>query len=566
MKRQSFLKGSAVLLGMVLITKALGLVYRIPLTSMLGGSGMSCYSGAFAVFTPVFAAAAAGLPSALCRLVSEQMSLGRYRSALMYRRAAFVIYGTLAAVLTAALVLASGILAERVIHIPNARFAVAAVSLTLMPAAVMNVHRGWAEGMGSMNPTAASEIIETAVKLVLGLALPYGVLKYAENSFAKYHGCFGEYCTDRAQALRTAAPYAAAASGLGVAAASAVALVYLSAGSKRQAHDPADETGERVTTFRQAGRRLLRAAVPASMTAVAATLTSAVDLVTVPPMLDRAMRAQPTLFSQLGGQGIALSERSGFIYGSYTGLALTIFGLVPTFTAMLGKSILPQLSSACAGGDSAEVRHSVRSMMLLSAAIAMPAGACICAFPEQLLRLFFAGAPCEAALCVRPLAFLGIAAVFMGVSLPCLTALQACDRQLSAAVMTLVGTAVKLGLNLLLIPMPQFGLTGAAVSAAVSQGLVLVMAAAALIRGTGAERSCLRVLALPLLPAAGCILAAKLCQTELIDPADGVFSRFGVVFSIFVGVIVYSVMLLVLCISPKNEDSAFLLKKIAENP
>ena len=46
MKRQSFLKGSAVLMAMVLVTKLIGMIYKVPLTNMLGGTGMSCYSGA----------------------------------------------------------------------------------------------------------------------------------------------------------------------------------------------------------------------------------------------------------------------------------------------------------------------------------------------------------------------------------------------------------------------------------------------------------------------------------------------------------------------------------------
>ena len=40
MKRQGFIKGSAILLAMVLITKILGLLYKIPLTNLLGGTGM----------------------------------------------------------------------------------------------------------------------------------------------------------------------------------------------------------------------------------------------------------------------------------------------------------------------------------------------------------------------------------------------------------------------------------------------------------------------------------------------------------------------------------------------
>lgn len=62
MKRQGFIKGSAILLAMVLITKILGLLYKIPLTNLLGGTGMGYFASAFSVFTPVFAIVVSGIP------------------------------------------------------------------------------------------------------------------------------------------------------------------------------------------------------------------------------------------------------------------------------------------------------------------------------------------------------------------------------------------------------------------------------------------------------------------------------------------------------------------------
>ena len=46
MKKQGFLLGSAILMTSMLITKILGLIYKIPLTNILGGEGMSYYSSA----------------------------------------------------------------------------------------------------------------------------------------------------------------------------------------------------------------------------------------------------------------------------------------------------------------------------------------------------------------------------------------------------------------------------------------------------------------------------------------------------------------------------------------
>ena len=71
MKRQVFIKGSAILLAMVLITKILGLLYKIPLTNLLGGTGMGYFASAFSVFTPVFAIVVSGIRSEERRVGKE---------------------------------------------------------------------------------------------------------------------------------------------------------------------------------------------------------------------------------------------------------------------------------------------------------------------------------------------------------------------------------------------------------------------------------------------------------------------------------------------------------------
>ena len=79
MKRQGFIKGSAILLAMVLITKILGLLYKIPLTNLLGGTGMGYFASAFSVFTPVFAIVVSGIPSTMARLTAENYADNRVK-------------------------------------------------------------------------------------------------------------------------------------------------------------------------------------------------------------------------------------------------------------------------------------------------------------------------------------------------------------------------------------------------------------------------------------------------------------------------------------------------------
>ena len=92
MKRQGFIKGSAILLAMVLITKILGLLYKIPLTNLLGGTGMGYFASAFSVFTPVFAIVVSGIPSTMARLTAENYALERFSNMRHSKRTAFHDY------------------------------------------------------------------------------------------------------------------------------------------------------------------------------------------------------------------------------------------------------------------------------------------------------------------------------------------------------------------------------------------------------------------------------------------------------------------------------------------
>ncbi|MBQ8010751.1 MAG: polysaccharide biosynthesis protein, partial [Oscillospiraceae bacterium] len=61
MKPQSFLKGSLLLGLSALTAKLLGALFKIPLTSLLGGTGMGYFSCAYGLFLPLYAVFVTGL-------------------------------------------------------------------------------------------------------------------------------------------------------------------------------------------------------------------------------------------------------------------------------------------------------------------------------------------------------------------------------------------------------------------------------------------------------------------------------------------------------------------------
>ena len=60
-RKQSFWKGSALLLASAMIAKLLGACFKIPLTNVLGGTGMGYFSTAYGLLLPVYALSVTGL-------------------------------------------------------------------------------------------------------------------------------------------------------------------------------------------------------------------------------------------------------------------------------------------------------------------------------------------------------------------------------------------------------------------------------------------------------------------------------------------------------------------------
>ena len=68
-----------VLAAATLIVKIIGILYKIPLSNMVGAVGRGYFDSAYNLYIPVYTISMAGLPVAISKMVSQQMALKRYR-------------------------------------------------------------------------------------------------------------------------------------------------------------------------------------------------------------------------------------------------------------------------------------------------------------------------------------------------------------------------------------------------------------------------------------------------------------------------------------------------------
>lgn len=464
MKKQNFLKGSVILMVSALTAKALGALFKIPLTNILGGVGMSYFSCAYSLFMPVYALTVTGLSSAVARMTARSAALGMYENIRRIRRTAHLLFSAVGFLGSLLILLLSQPFSRFSSGNSEAALAVAMIAPSVFFGCVTAVERGCYEGMSNMYPTALSQTAEGIVKVAAGLFF----CGYVNSHGAEIMAYFPEISDVRA--------IAAAAGILGVTVSSGGAMLFFGILALFRRRERV--SGEKILmTRREIARELMRTSVTIGFSALVTNLTAIIDMWTIIGCIKR--------FGYSGELplGIAPEDIPNFVYGSFSGIALTVFNLVPSVTNMLGKGILPCVTEAWASGDRTALRRSSLQGLLTAAVIAVPCAFGLGILSPQILHILFPRQSDETSVCISSLRLLMPGMVCLCVSFPLFSMLQAVGKVSSPLKVMLLGTVVKLTGNLLLIPL--MGAEGAAVSTSVCYVVILAVSVWTYFRTTG---------------------------------------------------------------------------------
>ncbi len=464
MKKQGFLYGSVILILSAVIVKIIGALFRIPLANMLGGTGMGYFSCAYGIFMIIYAVSVTGLPTAVAKLTAESMALEQYKDVRQIKKISLLLFTATGLVSTAVIAFLAYPFCKYVAGNINAVPAVIAIAPSVLFGCIMSVYRGYYEGMRNMYPTAVSQIIEGMVKLISGLGLAYLTLKTAVSN-PEFLIKLMELTGFRTES--DLLPYAAAAAVFGITISTAFGTVFLilrdkiaGDGITREVLSKSVRSSSRRTIIKE----LLKIIIPVAAGSLITNLTSLIDLTTIMRSLKLAMFKAPGFFAELTGGSVAGNMIPTFIFGSFTGLAVSVFNLVPSFTNMFGKGVLPTLSAAFAEKNRKGICSSSYNVLFTTAFISMPAGIGISALSEPILYLLFPNKTAEIRVCAESLAVLGIGVVFLSLSMSVFSVLQAAGKAQIPVIIMLAGVIIKLIGNTFLVPVPELNVTGAAIS------------------------------------------------------------------------------------------------------
>lgn len=559
-KDKSFVQNTMILFAAMLVSKILGAVFKIPLTNILGGTGMGYYSAAYSLFTPIFAITAAGIPTVMVKTTARLVGGKAYGEARRMLSIALKTFGAVGAVGSLIMILLAVPFSDFISGSPESLYAMLAISPSVFICCIGSVYRGYYEGLNDMAPTALSVVIEAAVRTAVGLAAAFGVTAYAAECFNSGMPFFSVIYQTAEQSAAAALPFAAAAATAAVTLSELAGTAFLkikySFGKKTDTPDNAVTV--KYKSSMSVAKRLIKDCIPIAIGSVVINLSSVIDLVTITRCIDYSVSNASEYFNSNFGSIIALHggtvSLGNFMYGSYTGIAMTMVMLIPAFTGMLSKSALPQIAAAWAVGDFARFKSKVSLVIRSNILIGVPLYLGLAVLSEPVLRLLYSSRPDEVALSVIPMAVLSIGGIFTTLTSSFFAIFQVIGREDLPIRLMLFASAVKLVLNVFLITMPQINIIGAALSSTVSY------AAAAAGSWLALENHCkmdlkLIKMSIPIFIAGICCAAsAYFCCNYCLE-------RFSSLISIAISVAVSAIIYIILLIFSGNLKLKSLLNR-----
>lgn len=186
-KEANFVIQGSILAVAGIIVRLIGILYRVPMTNIIGDEGMGYYSTAFNVYNIMLILSSYSLPLAVSKMVSARMAKGQYRNSVRVLKAALIyatVVGGIACFITWNF---ADFFATTAFNTPFCVYALKTLAPTIWIMAYLGVLRGFFQGHGTMIPTAISQIFEQIVNAVISVIAAGVLFKVGLDSNLVFH-------------------------------------------------------------------------------------------------------------------------------------------------------------------------------------------------------------------------------------------------------------------------------------------------------------------------------------------------------------------------------------------
>ena len=364
--KTNFLAQGTILVIASFVAKAIGMIYRIPLTHILGDDGNGYYSTANEIYTIILMISSFSLPLAVSRLVAEREYAGEVKNSYKVLICSLRFAAVTGGILSILTFLLGGVITKYVMGVELASYALRVLAPAIFLFALTGVLRGFFQGHGTMVPTAVSQIIEQIINAIVSVAGAYVMLQYGLK--------LGEKKGDAE--LGTA--LAAAGGTFGTVASVGVALLFMIViylgyrnGFKRRMKK--DKTRRR-----ESDRAIYRAITYTILPIVLSTLVYNISTIIDQGVFNHIM----------AGMGFT-QKQYATVWGIYCGKFRVLMNVPLSIASCLAPSVVPALTEAMANNDLREAGLRTRDTIRYTMVFTIPCAVGMAALARPIMMMLY---------------------------------------------------------------------------------------------------------------------------------------------------------------------------------
>ena len=365
-QNDDFIAQGAILAVATVLTKVIGVIYRIPLANILGDAGNGFYGYAYQIYAMALMVSSLSLPTAVSKLVSAKLAAGQKRNSVRVFRCSMLFAVVVGAVITAAVFFGADAISVYAMKSPLSLYALQMLAPGLFLVAVMAVIRGYFQGLGSMMPTAVSQIIEQLIRAVISIA---GASIFVD---------IGTRAGEKAGEELLGPAYGAAGATLGTVLGALIALVFLIfviwAYRGQMTRQYRTDRSGREDSYRHILKVLVLTAVPILFSTAIYNINQILDL---------------TIFNHIMDAQGYVEEEYMALQGIYSGKYDTLVNVPLSIPWALCSSVVPSLTAAVATRSRKLVHEKIDQTLRLTMVITIPCGVGFLVLASPLMVLLY---------------------------------------------------------------------------------------------------------------------------------------------------------------------------------
>ncbi|MBQ8558878.1 MAG: polysaccharide biosynthesis protein [Tyzzerella sp.] len=367
-KNSSFLMQGIILAAAGIITRLIGIAYRIPVNNILGDEGQGFYGCAFSIYNIALLLTSYSLPLAVSKLVSARVSKKEYKNAMRIFKGALLFAIIVGAVVGIIVFVGAEFIAGEIMSLKLSAYALRVLAPGLFIVAVMGVVRGFFQGMGTMVPTALSQIVEQIVNAIVSII------------GASYLLEMGKKVKETKENASLPYAYGAAGGTLGTVSGALIGLIFLILVMmlfyptlKRRVQK--DKT-KNLEGYSDIYSVLLMTIAPVILSTAIYNISETLD--------------QGIFSNIMVAQGHTEKETAELL-GMFTGKYNTLINIPLAVANALGASLIPSLTATVASGTKKQIHAKINMVIRFVMMIAIPCAVGFLVLAEPILDLLYSG-------------------------------------------------------------------------------------------------------------------------------------------------------------------------------